>query len=289
MLAEATTPEEVREALTWAQERTMQIAVLGGGTNTLALDQGFDGLVLRYRDQSVRIEDQGDVGLAYLAAGAPMAGTARKLARQGWAGLDWAEGLPGTLGGAVFGNAGCYGSDIAAGLTRAWLLVDGAVEEWPVTRLEFGYRGSVLKKPAIDTQEASEILVVEARAADRIAPIILAAELRLTRADPAELAERMRQTAEQRRAKTPAGQSCGSVFKNPLGESAGRLIEAAGLKGTRVGAAEIAAKHANYIVNLGGASSDDVLQLIDLARERVLREFGIQLETEVRILRGKQP
>ena len=289
MLAEATTPEEGREALTWAQEREMQIAVLGGGTNTLALDQGFDGLVLRYRDQRVRIEDQGDVGLAHLAAGVPMAGTARKLVRQGWAGLEWAEGLPGTLGGAVFGNAGCYGSDIATELTRAWLLVDGAVEEWPVTRLGFGYRGSVLKKLALHAQEANEIPVAEAHATARIAPIILAAELRLTRADPAELAERMRQTAEQRRAKTPAGQSCGSVFKNPPGESAGRLIEATGLKGTRVGAAKIAEKHANYIVNLGGASSDDVLQLIDLARERVLREFGIQLETEVRILRGKQP
>jgi UDP-N-acetylmuramate dehydrogenase len=106
------------------------------------------------------------------------------------------------------------------------------------------------------------------------------------RADPAELAERMRTTAEQRRAKTPAGQSCGSVFKNPPGESAGRLIEAAGLKGMRVGAAEIAEKHANYIVNLGGASSDHILRLIDSVCERVLREFGIALETEVRILGG---
>ncbi len=120
--------------------------------------------------------------------------------------------------------------------------------------------------------------------ASEIGPIILAAELRLRRADPAELAERMERTATERRSKTPAGQSCGSVFKNPPGESAGRLIEAAGLKGVRVGNAEIAQKHANYIVNRGGATSDDVLILIEIARERVLHEFGIALELEVQIL-----
>jgi UDP-N-acetylmuramate dehydrogenase len=94
----------------------------------------------------------------------------------------------------------------------------------------------------------------------------------------------MERTAAERKSKTPWGSSCGSVFKNPPGESAGRLIEAAGLKGTRVGGAEIAQKHANYIVNLGGASSEHVLRLIEIARERVFKEFGIELELEVRIL-----
>jgi UDP-N-acetylmuramate dehydrogenase len=273
MFAEATTPDEIREALMWANQREMQVALLGGGTNTLALDHGFAGLVLRYRDRSITIEDSGECGLAILGAGIPMAGSARKLAKQGWAGLEWAEGLPGTLGGAVFGNAGCYGSDMAACLTRAWVLVGDTIEEWPLERMRFVYRGSVLRNPNLYGRDIT-----------RPYAIILAAEVRLQRVDPAELAERMRQTAEQRQAKTPAGQSCGSVFKNPSGASAGRLIEAAGLKGTRIGTAEIAAKHANYIVNLGGASSDDILRLIELAQATVLQQFGIELETEVRML-----
>jgi UDP-N-acetylmuramate dehydrogenase len=266
-LAEATTPDDLREALAWARERDLAVTLLGGGTNTLVLDDGIDGMVLRYRNQHVQIEPHEDTTLAILASGAPTAGTARRLAHSGWSGLEWAEGVPGTIGGAVFGNAGCYGSDMATILTRAWLLVDHQIEEWPVERFEYGYRSSALKG-----REHRELA------------IILAAEVRLQRGDPQQLAVRMEQTAAARRSKTPAGQSCGSVFKNPIGDSAGRLIEAAGLKGLRVGAAEIAQKHANYIVNMGGSSSSDVLRLIDIIRERVLLAFGIELALEIRIV-----
>ena len=117
-----------------------------------------------------------------------------------------------------------------------------------------------------------------------VRPVVVAAELRVSRADPRELAAQMERTAAERKGKTPWGSSCGSVFKNPPRESAGRLIEAAGLKGTRAGGAEIAQKHANYIVNRGGASSEDVLRLIEIARERVLKEFGIELELEVQVI-----
>ena len=113
---------------------------------------------------------------------------------------------------------------------------------------------------------------------------MVAAEFKIARADAGELAERMRSIATERKSKTPVGSSCGSVFKNPPGNSAGRLIEASGLKGTRAGHAEISRKHANYIVNLGGAAGDDILRLIDIARERVLQEFGIALELEVQIV-----
>lgn len=268
--ADAATPEQLRAALAWAAGRGLPLLTLGGGTNMLVRDSGFPGLVLRYRAQELRLEADGDLTRALIGAGAPMAGTARRLARQGYAGLEWAEGLPGTIGGAVYGNAGCYGGEIASSLLRAWLLVGQRVEEWPVERLGYGYRTSVLKHQAGVAQPG--------------APVVLAAEFRLAPADPGELAARMEQTALARRSKTPSGQSCGSVFKNPPGESAGRLIEAAGLKGTRVGGAEIAQKHANYIVNLGGASSDDVLRLIDLARERVARDTGVQLELEVQLI-----
>ncbi|MBS1964277.1 MAG: UDP-N-acetylmuramate dehydrogenase [Chloroflexi bacterium SZAS-1] len=265
--ANATTADELREALAWAHVHAVPVFVLGGGTNLLVRDAGFAGLVLRYRDTSLQLRPQGERATAHIGAGAPMAGTVRRLAAQGWAGLEWAEGLPGTIGGAVFGNAGCYGGDIAGVLQRAWLLASNEIEEWPTERFVFGYRTSVLK--AAQTQPA---------------PIVLAAEFALQRADRQALAEQMDRTAAERKSKTPWGSSCGSVFKNPPSTSAGRLIEAAGLKGARIGQAEIAQKHANYIVNLGGASSDDILALIELARERVQREFGIELVLEVQIL-----
>ena len=263
---------QLREALAWARERGLRVALLGGGTNTLVDDRGFEGLVIRYRAAQLRVDDQGDTARVWVTAGAPTAGTARRLAHQGWAGLEWAEGLPGTIGGALYGNAGCYGGDMASVLQRAWLLVGDDVQEWPVERFAYGYRTSILKRADHDGTWATK-------------PIVLAAEFAVRRADAREIEARMEQTAATRRSKTPAGQSCGSVFKNPPGDSAGRLIEAAGLKGHRAGAAEISAKHANYIVNLGGASSADVLRLTEIARERVRAEFGVTLELEVQLLR----
>lgn len=267
---QAASAADLSAALVWAARRDLAVFLLGGGSNVLIRDQGFAGLVVRFRAHDVQIEAHGDEARATIEAGAPMAGTARRLARQGWAGLEWAEGLPGTIGGALYGNAGCYGGDIASALERAWVLVDGEIQEWPAARFAFGYRTSALKRQSAGFA--------------KLRPIILAATFRLQREDLTVLARRMERTAGERRSKTPWGASCGSVFKNPPGESAGRLIEAAGLKGTRIGNAEIAAKHANYIVNLGGASSDDVLRLIDLARQRVLAEFGIELELEVQLV-----
>jgi len=286
--ANVATPQQLREALGWARERELPIFVLGGGTNLLVRDTGFDGLVVRYRAQELRIEAAEDAGQAWIAAGAPMAGTSRRLAAHGWGGLQWAEGLPGTIGGAIFGNAGCYGGDMATVLRRAWLLIGDAIEEWPVERFEYGYRTSALKRndergtmndEQTDSQPSSSIALPSS-----FRPIVIAAEFSIYRADARELAMQMEHTAAERKSKTPWGSSCGSVFKNPPGNGAGRLIEAAGLKGTRVGGAEIAQKHANYIVNNGGARSDDVLQLVEIARERVLQEFGVELELEVQMI-----
>jgi UDP-N-acetylmuramate dehydrogenase len=284
--ASAPTAEALAAALDWAHERDLPVFIFGGGTNILVRDTGFSGLVLRYRAQELRVDET--IGVAWVAAGAPMAGTARRLTGHGWKGLEWAEGLPGTIGGAVFGNAGCYGSDIASTLVRAWLLADSAIEEWPVERFTYGYRTSALKRNderGTMNHEHSDSSVTSFIAhCSSFGPIVVAAEFKLVRADAGELAEQMRRIAAERKGKTPVGSSCGSVFKNPLGNSAGQLIEAAGLKGTRAGGAEISQKHANYIVNLGGASSEDVLQLTDIARERVLKEFGIELELEVQII-----
>jgi UDP-N-acetylmuramate dehydrogenase len=263
--------DAARDLAAWAATQGLPLIWVGGGTNLLALDRGFPGVVARYRGQDWYIEDQGDAGLLYIEAGAPMAGTARRIGAMGWAGLSWAEGVPGTVGGAVFGNAGCYGGDIAHILERVTLLIDGTVHEWPAAQMGYGYRTSALKE----------------RTVQGTPPLILAATFRLTRADPIALQAEMARIAAERKGKTPWGSSCGSVFKNPPGDSAGRLIEAAGLKGRRVGGAEISPKHANYIVNVDNATSYDVLNLIAIARETVLHQFGVELELEVRIVSGE--
>lgn len=282
------TPAALLQVLEWGAARALPVFVLGGGSNLLARDAGFAGLVVRPRDTAWQIDERGDTATLRVGAGAPMAGTARRVAGLGWAGLEWAEGLPGTIGGAVYGNAGCYGGDIAAALVRATLLVDGDVQTWEAAQLGYGYRTSVLKRdrrsPTADRSGAA--LPAEQLSAICRLPsaVVLAAELRLARADRAELAATMARIAAERRAKTPWGRSCGSVFKNPAGTSAGRLIEQAGLKGATSGAAQISERHANYIVNGGGATSDDILRLIDRARTEVARRFNVDLELEVVIL-----
>jgi UDP-N-acetylmuramate dehydrogenase len=271
--ATASSADDLRDLVQWAAAESLPVFILGGGTNILVADGGYPGLVIRNRAAQQRIEEQGDEIRLWIESGAPTAGTARRLAGQGYGGLVWAEGLPGTIGGAVFGNAGCYGDDMAHDLIRAWLLRDGNVEEWPVERFAYGYRSSALKR--LVGQDLS------------IPTVILAAEIRLYRDDPARLVDEMAAIAESRKSKTPSGSSCGSVFKNPEGTTSGNLLDQAGLKGTRVGSAIVSEKHANYIVNLGGATASDVLRLTEIMRERVLAEFGVELELEVQVV-GEQ-
>ena len=276
--ANARSADEIVELAGWAQERELPVFVLGGGTNILVADSGFPGLVLRNRASGVRLEETGDTVMLHAESGAPMAGTARKMAGQRLGGLVWAEGLPGTVGGAVYGNAGCYGSDTDSNVVDATLLLPGgAIEVWSNEQLGFGYRSSALK--------AAGASGLAARGISR--PVVLDARLRLQRDDPARLAEEMARIAAERRSKTPSGSSCGSSFKNPPGTSAGRLLDAAGLKGTRVGGAVVSDRHANYIVNEGGATAADVLRLMEIMRARVFAELGVELEPEVEIV-GEQ-
>ncbi|HEY0738966.1 MAG TPA: UDP-N-acetylmuramate dehydrogenase [Herpetosiphonaceae bacterium] len=271
--ASAASADDLRDLMQWAAAESLPVFILGGGTNILVADGGYPGLVIRNRATQHRIEEHGDDLRLWIESGAPTAGTARRLSAQGYGGLVWAEGLPGTIGGAVFGNAGCYGDDMAHDLIRAWVLRDGNVEEWSAVQFEYGYRTSALKR-----------LIGQGEA---IPDVILAAEIRLHRDDPARLAAEMAAIAESRKSKTPSGSSCGSVFKNPEGTTSGKLLDQAGLKGTRVGNAIVSEKHANYIVNLGGATAGDVLRLTEVMRERVLAEFGIELELEVQVV-GEQ-
>jgi len=266
LLALADSVPMLRQAVMLAWECQVPCQILGGGSNVLVSDAGVRGLIVLNRARAVTFE-----GLQVRAeSGASLSTVARKCVARGLAGLEWAATIPGTVGGAVVGNAGAWGGDVAGTLIQAVVLEPGGiVDKWPVERFEYDYRTSALKR----------------RPPGRAPwPIVLAAEFALQEGDGGELETRVASMAAQRKASQPPGATCGSVFKNPPGDYAGRLVEAAGLKGTRKGGAEISPMHANFIVNPGHASASDVKDLIDQARQVVQARFGISLELEIELI-----
>lgn len=264
-LAVVESVEALIETVRVARERGLAWRVLGSGSNVLVADAGVRGVVIVNRARRVVLEETGRV---YAESGANLSSLARSCIAHGLAGLEWAVSVPGTVGGAVVGNAGAHGSDVAQGLRHAEVLEpDGRVTEWPVEKFEYGYRDSLLK-----------------RWAHPAAPVVLGATFALTPGDPAELVAQADGFVAQRKRTQPPGASMGSMFKNPVGDYAGRLIEAAGLKGTRVGGAQISPVHANFVVNVGHARAADVKALIDLAREQVRKRFGVELELEIELV-----
>jgi UDP-N-acetylmuramate dehydrogenase len=254
-------PEAVAAAVAWAREHGVPWLVLGLGSNVLIRDGGWPGLVIKIGkglDQLAARE-----GIWKIGAGLPTPLLARKSAEAGWAGVQRLIGVPGTVGGGVFMNAGAHGQDFASVLTSATVLSPaGTVVERARKTIPFGYR-----KSGLDGH------------------VVLAAALRLEEDNPARLKADLAMLLKKRREGTPFDQPCcGSVFKNPDVMTAGRLIDRCGLKGRRVGGAEISELHANYIVNRGGASAEDVLKLIDIARTAVFKEFGLELELEVKVI-----
>lgn len=250
----------------FAQAQRLPLFALGGGSNILFSDEGYAGLIIRPGTRTWKVVPRGDEATVEAGARTPLATLARSLAAEGWAGLEWAEGIPGTVGGAVIGNAGAYGGEIAGVCLSVTAWSPGAGRrEIEAAELRFAYRSS-----AFSGQDPTR-------------EFLLATTFRVGRDDPERLRARVREIATERKARTPAGRSCGSVFRNPPGEAAGRLIERAGLKGRAIGGAQISPQHANYILNTGGATAADVRALIDLARREVARQFGIELRLEVRL------
>ena len=256
--AAAAIPALLRE-LHAAGER---VRFLGNGTNVLAADAGVRGAVLSLSRlaQAPRFE-----GTALVApGGASLPHLVRMAVGRGLRGLEFAEGIPGSLGGAVVTNAGAFGGEVGPKVRRVTAVgPDGMVEERTVRAEEFAYRRSPFG-----------------------AELVLEAALELREDDPGVLREEVRGFRMQRIASQPLGErSLGSVFRNPPGETAGRLIEGCGLKGLRRGAAVVSARHANWIVNAGGATAEDYLGLAEEVREEVLRRTGIALELEIRVWR----
>jgi len=233
--------------------------ILGLGSNLLVRDEGFAGLVIRLGGEFTKIAVEGE---RIRAGGAvPIVALCREAARHGLAGVEGLVGIPGTIGGAVRMNAG---TDVEIGdvIDRVEVVVAGETMK-SYTRPEFAYRRSTLDTRAV----------------------VCAAEMRLTPGDPKELQAELRRRIDKRNATQPLSlPNSGSIFRNPPGDFAARLIETAGCKGRRVGGAEVSEKHANFIVNRGGATCSDVLALIDQVRAAVARAHGVSLELEVHVL-----
>ena len=242
--------------------------VIGAATNTLFAGDELPGLTIKL--STARISIDGDA--VSVSAGTLMPKLAAETARAGRTGLEFGAGVPGTVGGSVFGNAGAFGGEVKDRLLRAEVVdPQGTRQVMTVAECAFGYRDSVFK-----------------RSRDRW--VITSATFATASEPPAAVRKRLLEVQKHRRATQPIEKrSLGSTFKNPPGDSAGRLIDACGLKGLRIGGAQVSPKHANFIVNLGGASADDVLALVAEMRDRVQERFGIELEPEIRVIgRAKQ-
>jgi UDP-N-acetylmuramate dehydrogenase len=255
---------ELRALVRFARARAIPFTILGRGSNLVIADAGIRGLVIHAKAEATRID-----GERYHAeAGVPMARAATETQQAGLAGLEYGLAIPGTVGGAVWANAGAHGGETAGVLESATVLLgDGSEREIPVAELGFSYRHSRFK---------------DAQGAGGPTEIVMAAMFRLRRADAAEIKARLDDIRRWRREHQPLGiPSAGSVFRNPPGDSAGRLIDALGLKAYRVGGAVVSEKHANFIVNDQGGSAADVRRLAELVRARVRAAHGLELVFEI--------
>ena len=259
------TRRELTAALAVLRERNIPFLLLGNGSNMLVADAGIRGAVVCTSElDEVRVNEANTVSAE---AGALLSRIARRAQRSGLTGAEFAGGIPGSLGGAVYMNAGAYDGTMA-GIVQETEFVDG---EGNICTLKgdehgFDYRTSVFRKHPDWT--------------------VLRSTMQLQNGDSAAILDKMNDFAQRRRDKQPLNfPSAGSTFKRPVGHFAGQLIEQAGLKGTSVGAAQVSEKHAGFLINRGGATCDDMLRLIELVQNRVREQFGVELECEVRIVK----
>ena len=288
LFIEATSADDLRDIVSLARQQQMPYFILGGGSNSLVSDAGIRGLVILNKAKHVQYPIsnlQSPMGKSAIQrvkseSGVVLPTLARECIQRGLGGLEWAIGVPGTVGGAVVGNAGAHGSDIAHSLVSASVLdADGIVKNWSAQEMQFGYRTSRLK-----SRHSPRVREISNLQTPITNPVVLGAEFELAQGTREECEVRATEFTEKRKRTQPSGASLGSMFKNPPGDYAGWLVEAAGLKGARVGNAEISPVHANFFVNLGGASAADIYSLICLAREQVRHKFNVTLELEIELV-----
>lgn len=240
--------------------------IIGSGANILFSDRGYPGVVLVNHAHTIKIDSHSTPPVVWAESGANLGSIAHQTALRGLSGLEWAATIPGTLGGAIYGNAGAQAFDTASTLASVDILQpDGSKETWKAGQLQFQYRSSVLKRERAET-------------------VILCGRFNLRPDEIKIIQARMDEFTNKRKTAQPPGASMGSTFKNPPDDFAGRLIEAAGLKGKRVGDVEVSPKHANFFVNTGKASAQDYYTLIRLVQQKVAQSTGVQLDLEIELI-----
>jgi len=295
-LIQAKSAEDLAEITGHLWEMEVPFVVFGGGSNILVSDRGLSGVAVLNKARRVRFDLEKEPPQVWAESGANLGSISRQAATRGLAGLEWAAGIPGTLGGAIVGNAGAHGGDTAGNLLLADILhredperprangdkpiPEFVRDKWMADRFQFAYRSSVIKgtshKPTQPGRGGAPTVFSPSPRT-----VVLSAWLGLELSNREAVNARMEENLNYRRTTQPPGASMGSMFKNPPGDFAGRLIEAAGLKGTRVGKAQISPLHGNFFINHGGASAGDIWQLIQLARDQVIKKFGVELELEI--------
>ena len=259
---EPTGIEEVIEAHAWSRAAGIPVFVIGKGSNLLVADEGFEGLIIRMGDAMGRTEVRGDT--LWAEAGCPTHRFVKAGQNQDLGGLEYLTTIPGSVGGTVFMNAGAHGHSVMDHLSSATLLLpDGRVVEAPALELGYRYRHSNLRERGAT---------------------VLAATFRISEKSRQESQKEVQELARWRRERQPQALSAGSVFTNPPGEPAGKLIETAGCKGMTVGGAQVSPVHANFFVNLGGGQARDMSELASRVQDRVKDVHGIWLHAEVQTL-----
>ncbi len=264
VLITAESADELARIIKLLQKLDLDYLMLGGGSNVLVSDRGVRGVVVLNRAKGVRFHN-GDQPSVTAESGVTFSNLANRCAAKGFAGLEWAATIPGTIGGAVYGNAGAFGGDIASSLVWTELLTENGREKFTPEQMGYGYRTSILKRGELDA-------------------IVLAAELKLQNSTKEEVTVKIEQFSAHRKATQPPGASMGSMFKNPNGDYAGKLIEAAGLKGTRIGNAEVSPLHGNFFINHGATKAEDIRALIELVMKTVKEKQGVDLELEIELV-----
>lgn len=262
LFAEPRNAQQLAHVHQWAQEKGLPLLILGNGSNLLIADSGFDGLVIHLGRALSEVSVFANTLTAQ--AGASLAAAARAAAQASLTGLEFAAGIPGSIGGAVCMNAGAYGGEIAQVIVSARVLTPEGVRTVSKDELSLGYRSSAVMQNGW---------------------LVLEATFELAPGSPDEIKATMADLAARRREKQPLQYpSCGSFFKRPVGYYAGALIEQAGLKGYRVGDAQVSEMHAGFVINRGHATSSEIYRLMQEVQCRVQAQFGVTLEPEVRLI-----
>jgi UDP-N-acetylmuramate dehydrogenase len=267
LLIEPSSLENIQKVMTFIKECQIPWRAIGRGSNLLVSDKGIEGVVIKLGSGLNHLDI--NESTITVGGGHSLVSLSTLISKKGLSGLEFASGIPGSVGGAVYMNAGAHGSDISKILTKAHILFeDGSIEWLSNDEMEFTYRTSVLQKNRPG--------------------IVLEAEFQLFKGDRTAIVSQMQKNKDYRKETQPWNFPCaGSIFRNPLPNYAGKLIEEAGLKGFQIGGAKISEMHGNFIVNAGNATAKDVLDLIQYIKDKIFDLYGIKMETEVEIIGRK--